>query len=328
MRIVEKNKSDRTTCFATKVSVSDFALPPNEKDDSYPATTMSEIGTETRWIDAWIRWERDSKHMVTHDDDEDQDGHTDDSDDEPMVPTDTFSFRYKGSANQPAIDIDLKGFPSDSEQTWNSTGLTLWRSSEYLCDYLFQEWRTQDTSSPNMFDANNRFLELGSGLGRCGILALHCLSLTNAGIHASQRSDKLLCLTDGDTDVLHQLRDNLERNKPKYIQRNSNISFACSQLLWQRERAIQYLEKIGGKPFDVIFGSDLIYVSKVIEPLFETVTALLDKSGRFIMAHCARRHGNEVSVDMVLETADSFGLHYQVVERDDDISVFVFRWKG
>ena len=87
---------------------------------------------ETRWIDAWIRWERDSQHDESDDDE---------SDNVPPVPTNTFTFGYKGTADQPDIQLELQGFPSDSEQTWNSTGLTLWRSSEHLCDYIVQAWK-------------------------------------------------------------------------------------------------------------------------------------------------------------------------------------------
>ena len=59
------------------------------------------------------------------------------------------------------IKVEIKGFHDDSEQTWNSTGLTLWRSSHYLCQYLLsEEYKTLQK------DNHIRVLELGSGLGR------------------------------------------------------------------------------------------------------------------------------------------------------------------
>lgn len=150
---------------------------------------------ETRWIDAWIRWERNSKDVYNSEDDgeEENDGAL-------LAPTDTFSFRYPrrpaddGEDNvREFIDIELRGYPSESEQTWNSTGLTLWRSSEHLCDYLVQ--------NAHLLQPNKRILEIGSGLGRCGILASQLMS-----------RDSAIVLTDGDTDVLTRLRDNVKHN--------------------------------------------------------------------------------------------------------------------
>ena len=277
---------------------------------------------ETPWIDAWIRWDRGTN---TDDDDDDKPNQ--------VAPTDTFSFHYTGSAEQPdIIDIELQGFPSDSEQTWNSTGLTLWRSSEHLCKYFVKEWQNGPAATGNLFANNRRFLEVGSGLGRGGILALHCLSLTKRPCDDDDDDGKegnaLLCLTDGDTDVLHHLRNNVKRNQPKEIQERTNVKLECSQLLWGRNHALEFLQHVDNQKFDVLFGSDLIYVTKVIQPLFETVSALLAESGCFIMAHCARREGNEVDVDMIFEAALSLGLKHEIVEEDEDISVFIFRRKA
>ena len=222
------------------------------------------------------------------------------------------------------------------------------------------------SSSRGLFNEHDRFLELGSGLGRCGILAFHCLSsiqttttttnnknnnndMESSTIKSEPRS-KFLCLTDGDTDVLRQLRENIQRNQPHgnmYKDDNDDdhhhhhdavsahddmtpVAVTCSQLRWGYESTKAFLSSVDDRPFDVIFGSDLIYVAKNITPLFETVTTVLSppkENSCFIMAHCTRREGNEVSVNMVLEAAESFGLQHDIVDEDDDITVFVFRWK-
>ena len=33
------------------------------------------------------------------------------------------------------IDINIRGYKTDADQIWESTGLTLWRASDYLCEY-------------------------------------------------------------------------------------------------------------------------------------------------------------------------------------------------
>lgn len=323
---------------------------------------------ETRWIDAWIRWERT-------DDDEEEKEEEEQADETPSPPTDTFSFAYHKTSTTPTttIEIHLQGFPSDSEQTWNSTGLTLWRSSASLCDYLARAWNQANveeaTTSKNLWIRNHRFLELGAGLGRSGILAWHCLSSLSLQNEYDDDDDadggggssgdnnisdvtKDLYLTDGDTDVMGQLRQNVQENPPPTEEStekdDSNMSptthtdnsdlphpsqqvnLTCVQLLWGRTPARTFLQDTAdGEPMDVIFGSDLVYVEKVITPLMETVTTLLAQpTGRFLMAHCARREGNEVTVDMVLEAAVEHGLQYDVLDQpEDDITLFCFRWK-
>ena len=302
-------------------SIKDASPTGNNRSPTQGAAKEKEIV----WIDAWIRWERDSKDMV--DDDEE-----DDEEDIP-APTETFSFSYEvrvprhddalaqdlhrtdDSANNNNITLELKGFPSESEQIWNSTGLTVWPCSHHLCEYLVEHSRElllhNGTSSSSI-------LELGSGLGRVGLLAYHLMyhsmtskrnpdsvdELTNA------RCGRHIFLTDGDTDTLRQLRQNVSDNNitiDKQQREGNNYkppSISCHQLLWGEQSAIQFCRRHGiyhsrtdatsngnGDPvsrtmhhtstasspttIDLILGSDLVYVPSVIVPLFETVCALL-----------------------------------------------------
>lgn len=254
---------------------------------------------ETKWYDAWIRWERGSKETYNEESD-------DDDDEDPPIPTDTYSFAYDNNT----IHIDLKGFPAESEAIWSSTGLTIWRSSEYLCDYLVE-------NKEELFTQNSSVLELGSGLGKSGILA-HFLA---------QDKNCNILLTDGDTDTLSQLRDNVRLNLLGEKIKNKNTS--CHQLLWGKDTAKDFQKKHHHGSFHLIMGSDLVYVPNVIEPLFETVQALLALDGIFVMAHCSRRQGNEVTLDMVLNAADRSGFHHHLIkeEDDDDILLYKFQWK-
>ena len=238
-----------------------------------------------------------------------------DDEEPPPVPTNTYSFSYDDN-----ISIELQGFPADSEVIWTSTGLTLWRSSQYLCDYLMNN--RQLLLQQHSEGKQPRVLEVGSGLGRCGILA-----------HLLAPKTKIF-LTDGDTDTLSQLRANIQRNitikdDDKMNHEHNNIS--CHQLLWGKETADAFSKAHGGN-FDVIMGSDLVYVPKVIQPLFETVQTLLSKpNGIFVMAHCARRHGNEVKLEMIVDAADQAGFTCNVIVEDndilDDIYLYKFEWK-
>ena len=89
---------------------------------------------ETRWTDAQIRWSDPPKKQTDKDDD--------DSCENPFDPfkqasdvQEQYTFQFPHPSGK-VIHIDLQGFKGDSDQAWESTGLTLWRAAEYLCHYL------------------------------------------------------------------------------------------------------------------------------------------------------------------------------------------------
>jgi len=273
----------------------------------------TQVTKEVPWVDAWVLWERNNDNCDAADGGED--GIACVEDDEELPPaTESYTFTYPNPSSDSDIVLELKGFHEDSEQIWNSTGLKLWRSSHYLCQHLVNE------EAELLRDENNtnlRVLEVGSGLGRCGLLA-HSLSHYNV----------TTVLTDGDTDTLKQLRQNVSKNTSA-----SDEKITCKQLLWGEQHARNYLSQQSDekKHFDLILGSDLIYVQSVIRPLFETVRTLLctHENAKFLMAHCSRREGNEVELSMVLDTAREEGFQYDIMveDEDDDISLFSFRRK-
>ena len=157
----------------------------------------TQVTKEVPWVDAWVRWERNNDNCDAADGGED--GIACVEDDEELPPaTESYTFTYPNPSSDSDIVLELKGFHEDSEQIWYSTGIKLWRSSHYLCQHLVNE------EAELLRDENNtnlRVLEVGSGLGRCGLLA-HSLSHYNV----------TTVLTDGDTDTLKQLRQNVSKN--------------------------------------------------------------------------------------------------------------------
>jgi hypothetical protein len=91
---------------------------------------------ETKWTDASIRWPDDK---TTADDSEEEYGYMDPFKD--PDPFQIFSFKFNASTSSTsnivdnAIDISIRGHKTDSDGVWESTGLTLWRAADYLCEY-------------------------------------------------------------------------------------------------------------------------------------------------------------------------------------------------
>jgi predicted nicotinamide N-methyase len=132
---------------------------------------------------------------------------------------------------------------------------------------------------------------LGAGLGLCGILAHH--------LGARQ-----VVLTDGDSDTLALLRKNVATNVVASSNTHDN-TVECRQLRWGHEFATSFLVSTQAC-FDIILASDVIYVEECIEPLLETVVALLAPNGVFWLSY-ARRN---VSIDKVLCSAKQHGLSW------------------
>lgn len=254
------------------------------------------VEKEIEWTDDSIRW---SKEELVHD------RHRQDEEDESAADIfrdahcmDVFSFSLPNGAC-----VTIHGYKSDSDQVWTSTGLTLWKASEHLCRYL-------TTNSERLLQKDNeRILELGAGLGLVGIVASHLAS-----------KNSTVCLTDGDTNALSHLRKNVERNSSKH-------NTSCHQLLWGHEAATSFEKRHGGGRFDLILASDILYAPCVIDPLWETIRALLDQqNGVFVMAFATRKV--KVTIHDFINAANEDFLHKCVNGNEEEgVFVYEFTWK-
>mmetsp|Transcript_5561 Transcript_5561/g.8124 ORF Transcript_5561/g.8124 Transcript_5561/m.8124 type:complete len:265 (+) Transcript_5561:95-889(+) len=205
-------------------------------------------------------------------------------------PYDTFRFTFGSN-----IALNLKGIKQENGQTLKSTGLTLWRASPALCEYMV----------PNAEPMKGKkVLELGAGLGLCGLLAYF--------LGARQ-----VVLTDGDTDVLANMRDNVASNTLNEHKSENTIS--CHQLRWGKSNHdTEVLATHFGK-FDIILASDVIYMEEAIEPLFDTIMELLTmKKNGMVWLSYARRN---VGIDAVLSCAQRHGLQWTTPEGTEGVFV-------
>lgn len=140
--------------------------------------------------------------------------------------------------------------------------------------------------SPLLSLQNRHCVELGAGVGLCGLVAHIWLGA------------KHVTLTDGDSVVLRNLRHNVRTNC--VADNNNNNSgrgrIDCRQLIWGRRRAVQFLKdyhrhldesasvrnSVSGpsrgrrrNEIQVVMASDCIYMVPSVVPFWETVATLL-----------------------------------------------------
>lgn len=206
------------------------------------------------------------------------------------------------------VNIQIRGYKTDADEVWQSTGLTLWRASDYLARYQMENL--------HLFH-NKRILELGAGLGLNGILAWRSTAST---------SDTHVCITDGDSDALIHLRENVKRNT-KVDDDNEIINrVLCHQLIWGQDSSETFFAQVANnQKFDVIIASDIIYSATIIKPLWETIQTLLKKGGVFIMAYARREV--PVSIEMVLKVAVQRGFLYELVKKNDEEGIWVYAFR-
>ena len=225
--------------------------------------------------------------------------------------------------------VSLEGLEQEYGQVSERTGFTIWDAASVLANYMVRVPSTTDANDGGLQHfQGKRVIELGTGLGLCGILATHL-------------KPARVVLTDGDDRVLKKTNKNCERN-------NVEMSCQVKKLRWGKAAVEEFLaqdlielkeerkqkrntkqetkelneneieEMIG---FDTVFGSDIIYDANKLEILFATVSKLLANSrgnGIFIVAYRRR----SVSIDLILNTANTCG--FDVAEVGDQGELYLF----
>lgn len=215
-------------------------------------------------------------------------------------------FDYQIKIGKETKSIFLRGFKLDSNETDRSTGATLWQAAPRLSNYL--------QAQPEI-TMQKRVLEVGAGLGLCGITA-HWLGA------------KQVTMTDGDSHALKLMRENVSSNCRSTRGDGDDVhhgEITCRQLLWGTDHAQKFLESNGQQHYDVIIGADVIYTESSIEPLFDTVACLLQKpGGRFVLS----RHNKWFSIenDMIIELAKK--RHLNCTVDADSEGILTFYWGG
>jgi hypothetical protein len=174
------------------------------------------------------------------------------------------------------------------------TGYGVWQSGHNLTDYC----ETHIAS----FTQDKTILELGSGVGLCGISLAAMLKGSASSSH--------VVLTDGEHDLLPHLQRNCVDNGV-WDDRTASIR----PLWWGDDTQIEAIQREHPQGFDWILGADLLYSTAqlrvAIRPLMTTVVRLLSvhADARFVLAATRRNY----DMDTVLDAAEQVGLCYEVL---------------
>ncbi|KAL2551625.1 S-adenosyl-L-methionine-dependent methyltransferase superfamily protein [Forsythia ovata] len=187
-------------------------------------------------------------------------------------------------------NFKIKVLSKEYQHTCKSTGLMLWESARLMASVL--------ASNPTIV-AGKRVLEMGCGCG--GICSM-----------VAARSADLVVATDGDTETLNLLMENIALN----LKSPSLARLITKKVEWGNKNDIDSVKQLNEKGFEVILGTDVTYVPEAVIPLFATARELIssskvvkDREPALILCHVLRR----VDEPSILSAAYQFG--FRLVDR-------------
>ena len=144
------------------------------------SSTTSDHAKETKWTDAQIRWTEDEgipDRQVVEEDESYMDPFADPD------PLEIFTFKFhtrvedggdecdtvddivEDNNNENTVELNIHGHKTTSDAVWQSTGLTLWKASKYLCDYMVLH--SKELQNKRILEVRNFLLETGWKLWLC-----------------------------------------------------------------------------------------------------------------------------------------------------------------
>lgn len=184
--------------------------------------------------------------------------------------------------------------PTNKQSEGDGTQSCLWPSGIVLAQALTSKmgikYLISNVMKHNEEGCRNRIecMELGSGLGTCGIALAHALASIDTP--RSIRSCHIV-LTDRGDETIALIKENVDKN---FTHNNAieKISVTASPLLWGSDmlstltnNATDDCTSSMPKKFDLVIGSDLLYnTQESYDPLLTTIQHHLEECGTLILS--------------------------------------------
>lgn len=177
--------------------------------------------------------------------------------------------KYNGNNGTQDIEVSIKSSkPDDYYATnLNLTGLAIWFGAYNMSDYCQSNL---DRFVGTVENESRNIIELGSGIGLCGIAVSKLIQTYNHD--RGRENGGHIVLTDGEEELIPMLNDNCIAN---------GLSVECSQLWWGPGPTLDAINNKYTNGFDVIIGADLLYSKEqvtILPLLFHTVNTLINKN--------------------------------------------------
>jgi len=166
-------------------------------------------------------------------------------------------------------------------------GSRVWPAVPLLCTYLQQVFGDGNAIEDASSEVTGwRLLELGAGIGLCGI----CAAAMSPNLHVT--------ITDGDATILRLAQKNMELNAERYVSEP-----VIKALDWDSLGA----NMAEAATFQVVMGSDIVYEGVNNVTLWEAVDWALDATpgAQFLLSHT--RKCEEVQEDQWLIAFRAYG---------------------
>ena len=232
------------------------------------------------------------------------------------------------------LSIELAGYRKTDmyATTIELTGCTQWYGSENMCNLLadhsyelFHSNGGGSSSSDGLIYHPKpiRMIELGSGMGRAGLMAMKLMLYEGC-------RDATCILSDGEEEVVALLENNYHRNFGSEHTHTTadagcysnapSLSCSCLKLVWGDEEVLRGLLEEFPSGFDLIIGCDLIYGSDALsklQALVYTVSMLLARREEDVATPIGEAHDSTTAATKAVFAVRSRPSFFFAVTRRD-----------
>eukprot|EP01088_Endostelium_zonatum_P000583 TRINITY_DN10827_c0_g1_i1.p1 TRINITY_DN10827_c0_g1~~TRINITY_DN10827_c0_g1_i1.p1 ORF type:complete len:262 (-),score=58.83 TRINITY_DN10827_c0_g1_i1:25-810(-) len=200
---------------------------------------------------------------------------------------------------------------SSASTDFDLTGQVLWPAARFLCSYL-------STHGHSLVHPSTNILELGAGVGLCGLLADYF-------------NPNITVLTEGNKEVMKILSQNVQIHLDAHHKPNHKVQAIH---LWWGEKGVGNMYKqmkasdehtnTENIKFDLVLGSDIIFWEDYLEDLIKTVSMVMSDKGQFLCAYFSRSLNAEKKL---WQWVEQYGLCKTLIQQESNLYLVSISWR-